>query len=212
MTAKMIGWVCVFSLLFLVGYSQTGNEGKLILFNGKIISFQKARIAGNKILYQLPNHTKKDTSVHKKRKIDDVFSIEYASGEEKMMYIPDTAFGGELAVNEMRMFIKGQQDAWMYYHKPMPAIGGFAAGFAGSYFGFYSVLAPALYLTAVGAKTPKIDKLKSVHADIEKNWQNADYVAGFQKKAKDKNIINGAKGALLGLIAGLITFHFVLAK
>jgi hypothetical protein len=126
--------------------------------------------------------------------------------------MPDTSFNGELNLDEMRMFINGEQDAIAFYNTRLSAIGGFATGISGSILAYYSVIVPAIYLTAVGAKTPKIEKVTELKANSNVKLQNSEYISGFQKKAKDKNIISGAKGALIGLLAGFITLQLVFGK
>lgn len=209
----------IFSIIYpedterIIFEKSSPEAGKLILYNGKTIPFQKLKLTDTKIFYLSPLKNKNTPEKRfKKRKTDDVYAIKYNDGNEKMLYFPDTAFRGELNVSEMDMFIKGEQDALAFYNKQLPTLGGFASGIGGSYFGFYSVFVPAFYITSLGAKTPKIEKIKELNIPLNTKMQSNEYVAGFQKKAKDKNIINGSKGALLGLVIGLVSLQLLFGK
>ena len=209
----------IFSIIYpddseqIIFEKSSPEAGKIVLFNGKTIPFRKLKLTDTKIFYLSPSMNKDaPEKKFKKRKADDVYTIKYNDGKEKILYLPDTAFRGEMNIAEMDMFIKGEQDALAFYNKRLPAIGGFASGIGGSYFGFYSVFIPAFYITSLGAKTPKIDKIKELNMPLNKKIQNNEYVAGFEKKAKDKNIMNGSKGALLGLIIGLVSLQILFGK
>ena len=47
----------------------------------------------------------------KKINIDEVFSINHADGREQVLYYADSLYPDEYSLEEMRYYIKGEQDA-----------------------------------------------------------------------------------------------------
>jgi len=67
---------------------------------------------------------------------------------------------GDFRVDQMRMFILGEQDAMKYYKNDINKVGGFLFGAGSVYFGFYGIIGPALYSTVVGSFSPNMESKK----------------------------------------------------
>src|SRR6187401_1849194 len=141
---KMLGFFFAFLLSLSLFAQETGSQGgTLLLINGKTIPFKLIESNGYDLVYRTP------APKNKLKKIDPerVFSIQYIDGSERVIFQRDTLDPLEFTVEEMRLFIKGEQDADRLYHNNLNKVGGFAAGVVSSYFGFYDVIGSPIYAT-----------------------------------------------------------------
>jgi hypothetical protein len=139
-------------------------------------------------------------SKEKKRNVDKfrVFSIVKNDGTEQIIYEPDTSY--DLSVDQMRIYIEGEQAAIKYYHKPGNVVAGVIAGVAGSYFTFYGLPVPVLYGAIAGRISPKV----KVPADaIYPNQKTEEFREGYKRKGKDiktrQTLISGLIGFALSV-------------
>ncbi len=91
----------------------TSFEGKVTLVNDTVLEYEI------------------ETSKKIKFKVADsktIFSIVYASGQEQIIYKPDSLKEGELSVEEMRYFIQGLTEANNTYKTTGTIIAGAAIG------------------------------------------------------------------------------------
>jgi hypothetical protein len=177
---------------------ETQQGGNLLLINGKIIPFKLIESNGYDLVYRTPDPKNKLKKIDPER----VFSIKYMDGSERVIFQRDTLDPLEFTVDEMRLFIKGEQDADRLYHNNLNKVGAFAAGVVSSYFGFYGVIGPPLYASVFGAFTPKVEKIKGVDTELIKI---PEYREGFEKKARDRKIRNMLISGFIGFAAGAIT-------
>jgi hypothetical protein len=176
--------------------------GNLLLVNGKIIPFKLIESNGYDLVYRTPDPKNKLKKIDPER----VFSIKYIDGSERVIFQRDTLDPLEFTEDEMRLFIKGEQDADRLYHNNLNKVGAFTAGVVSSYFGFYGVIGPPLYATFFGAFTPKVEKIKGVDTELIKI---PEYREGFEKKARDRKIRNMLISGFIGFAAGAITISVV---
>ena len=196
--------VCIVYLLsnFSLHAQETPQGGTLLLINGKTIPFKLIESNGYDLVYRTPDPKNKIKKIDPER----VFSIQYINGTERVVFQRDTLDPLEFTEEEMRMFIKGEQDADRLYHNNLNKVGGFAAGFVSSYFGFYGVIGPPIYATFFGAFTPNVKKIKGVDPELLKV---SEYREGFEKKARDRKIRNGLISGFIGFAVGVITFSVI---
>jgi hypothetical protein len=139
----------ILSAIALSGFAQD----TLQLINGKKIIVSSLTLQENDISYRKAN-----SGVVKKIKNFRVFSVLYKDGTEKVVFTSDSLDPMDFKVDEMRNFVKGEQDAsHLYRTYVVPAIGvvvGAASGLAA----FYGIIGPPLYATALGYSTPNVDK------------------------------------------------------
>ena len=202
--ASLLGVLFAFSL-FAQDSTQTiqdsSQAGSLLLINGKLIPFRYIESNGFDIVYRTPER-------NKLKKIDPerVFAIQYMDGRERVVFQRDTLDPLEFTEEEMRLFIKGEQDASRLYHNNWNKVGGFTAGVASSYFGFYGLVGPFLYTTLFGAFTPNVEKIEGVDPELIKI---PEYREGFEKKARDRKIRNGLISGFIGFAVGSIAFSII---
>lgn len=192
--------------LFLFPYSEIiFAQKKITLLNGKEINSDHVEIQETHLLYQ--KLTKKDSSDLKRIYLGNVFSITYLNGEERVLYKQDTLIGNDFSVEEMRMFITGEQEARQSYHNKLPFVAGFAFGVAGGMFlGVYSFIAPAVGSQIFALGYPNMKN----QAVFEKSLiSNQAFVTGYQKRARQKKINSSLLGGGIGLVLTIITLALI---
>ena len=141
----------IFLALFLFSAAHVIAQDKIILINGDVFEVKNVELKDNKVSFQFLN---KD----KRRKIqpERVFSVQYANGTEQMVFEPDPLDPNDFKPEEMRMFIKGEQDAKLYYHHWGNKIVAAGIGAGAGLLSIYGLVVPALYSTIVGSFSPNV--------------------------------------------------------
>lgn len=153
-----------------------------------------AEVKGDFLIYR-PEGPHKD-GIRKMEKFD-IFSLQFDDGTEQIIYEPDTTYG-DPSVEEAREYVKGEQLADSIYKKPMNLIGGIASGAAGSILVFYAPIVPAVYATTISLFTPHMPK-----SQLEKEVRSEDFIAGYERKARNKKTKSALLGGVIGLGVGL---------
>ena len=190
--------------LFLFSGSSfiTNAQDTIVLLSGKTIIAIGIEVG----MYSVTYH-KTDAGKQKRISPDEVFSIIHIDGTERIIYQRDSLEeGDDYTVEQMRMFIRGEQDAMKYYKNNSNKIAAFACGVGISYFGFYGIVGPAIYSTLIGSFSPDMEKQKVsdpslIHVD--------EYKDGYQRKARDKKIVQSIFYGLAGFAAGVVTYSVV---
>jgi hypothetical protein len=139
----------ILSLICLNGFSQD----TLQLINGNKIVVSTVSVEADDIVYKKPDSGKL-------RKIDPfkVFSILYKDGTERVIFTSDTLDPLDFKVDEMRNFIKGEQQAKLLYKTYLVPSIGLAIGAAPGMLAMYGLVGPPLYATVLGTFSPNIEK------------------------------------------------------
>jgi hypothetical protein len=87
-----------------------------------------------------------------------VFSIIYKEGNERVVFSPDTLDPLDFKVEEMRSFIRGEQDAQLLYKNNLVRVIGLGVGAGSGLLAIYGLVGPPLYSTVLGAFSPNIEK------------------------------------------------------
>ena len=176
---------------------EEANPGVILLISGKEIPFRSVESTGYDLVYRTAGTTDK----LKKIDPDRVFSLRYMDGTERVIFRRDTLDPLDFTEEEMRMFIKGEQDGGRLYHNTWNHITGFSAGGLSSFFGFYGLVGPFLYSTVYSSFTPNVHKIKGVDPELIKI---PEYREGFEKKARDRKIRNTLVSGFVGFATGII--------
>ena len=150
------------SLLFLAGHALYAQD-TLVLISGKIIVVSSVSIDENSIAYRKI----KPGSKLKKITIDRVFAVNYSDGNEKVVFQTDSLDPLDFTVDQMRNFIKGEQDARRIYHKHYAKVGGLIVGGASSYYAFYGIIGPPIYASIVQLFNPNVEKILTFNVSGE---------------------------------------------
>jgi len=187
----------VMILLSVVGYGQ----GTILFLNGKEKRYKTAEVRDEYVVYQPEN---KEGSWKRRADRYNVFALVRDNGTELVLYSPDTVYGQDPSVEEMRDFIRGEQMADAEFKKPLNLIGGLGAGLAGSVAGFYGIPVPVMYAAIAGRFTPEFPKHLAAgnHSDA--------FIEGYRKKSRNikinKTLLGGGVGFAVGLSALIIVF------
>ena len=161
-------------------------QDTIILITGRTFIVKSVEIGEYSIAYQKID--KKDPSAKTRvRNIDPerVFAVHFKNGTEKVVFQTDTFDTADFTVEEMRKFIKGEQDAREFYHNQSPKILGLAVGAGSSIFTFYGLIGPPLFSTILGSFSPNVDKKLSFKVN-----GSAATIAGLE----EPNVFNNSMG------------------
>ena len=176
------------------------------LMNGRTVEGKVISIQQSVLRYE---SKKKNKTRIVEMETDRIFSILYGDGHSQVLYKQDSQNGGYISVEEMRYFILGEQDAYRGYKAPFTTIFGFAAGVAGGGYLPFSLGIPFAY-TGLNA-LPKI-RIKRKTVSNPDYLTKETYIMGYERVARNKKIQNAVKGSVVGLVAGVTTFMFILNK
>lgn len=140
---------------------------------------------------------------------EDVFSVTYPSGDEKVYYAFDEPMGDILQENEMRAYVYGERDAraalsgkgWFYGGLAVGAISGYALRTS-----VVSLAVPPVF--ALAANIPIIHIKERYIADKAYQY-NENYALGFEKYARGKNTIEALKGSAIGTVLGIVAYAII---
>jgi len=183
-------------LLFIL--TQAYCQQKIVLLNGKEIEIKSFVVRTEQITFKkIVNGKEKKRSVDRFR----VFSIVNPDSTEQMIYEPDTFY--DMTIDQMRLFIQGEQAAMKYYRKPGNVIGGFLSGVVGSYFTFYGLPVPLLYGTVMGRISPKV---RLPDDAIYPDQKTEEFREGYKRKGRD---IKTRQTVFAGLVGFALSVTFL---
>lgn len=174
----------------------------MLLMNGKEIIANSHFFEGTRIRY-IPFDEKTQKSKYINRY--SVFSIKDNTGYENVLYLPDSSYG-DPTIDELRWFIKGEQIAMKYYHKPGIIWSSLGIGAAAGLLSFYGTPVPFLYSTIIGRHNPSIQFPKDEF--IEGAGLEA-FNLGYEKKARNIKIRQSLVWGYIGFGVSLSTLIIV---
>lgn len=175
------------------------NSDQILLASGIIINADVDTLDTLNLYYSI---TKKNGKVkYKSVELERVFSYTDEKGKEHVKYVADADY---FTVDEMRDFIKGEQDA-LRVHKsnwvwlvvtPVSAVGTFAL--ARTSVAAFAVPPASMILSLIPPY-----KIKQDQVDLTEVKYPDAYSMGYQKAAKGRRVIKATFAALLGGAVGL---------
>jgi hypothetical protein len=195
-------------ILPLLALTRVGAaQDKILLMNGQTI---EAKVIGQSTLeVRYLERTRKGLR-ERAEPTANVFSVSDSLGRERIWYFHDTIVGNDLTVDQMRWYIKGEQDAREGYKPWLPLLGGFVVG-AGATAGFdlevNSLLIPPLYAGLMA--------LPRVHITFgsvrDPRMEGNDYYAmGYAKTGRTKRVVRSLLTSAAGVVTGLALRQFVI--
>jgi hypothetical protein len=186
------------------GYSQEDKD-TIVLLNGDRVIASVIDTTNGVTSFKNPKNPKKNFIIEN----DRIFSINNPKGEN-IIYAYDTVIGNEFTIDEMRYFIRGEQDADKGFKAPGAFWGNLAlaagAGVTGS---FLSPVPPFVFVALVGA--PKVNIKKETVSNLE-YLNHTTYLMGYERVARKKRKIKSLIGGGIGLSVGLGTFFILKAN
>lgn len=186
----------------------TKGQNYIHLMNGQII--ETPRLLGQSTLEVRYLEKKKDRLIERAEPTESVFSVVDSLKREKIWYFQDTLFGNDFTVDQMRFYIKGEQDARAGYKPIWPMIGGFA-GSAGLVIGLdLEVMAIPIPLVYAGLMSfPRVHVTKGSLTDPL--LEGDDYYAyGYGRAGKGKRVMKCLWSSLAGVAVGLAVRQLII--
>lgn len=188
-------------LLFIVLSGPTANaQDHILLMNGQVIN---AQVVGQSTLEVRYLAKRKGSLLERREPTENVFSVTDSLGRERIWYFHDTIFGNDLTVDQMRWFIKGEQDARAGYKPFWPMVGGFVAG-AGLTIGLdlevLSLAVPPLYAGAMA-----LPRVHVTRGSITDPLMEGDpyYATGYATVGRSKRVLRTLLSTAVGTAVGL---------
>ena len=144
----------LYTLFFIYLYQTVAAQDTLLLINGRKIIVSTVDLHDYTIAYRSIKTGSKLKTIDPGR----VFSVIYKDGNERLIYQPDSLDPIDFKVDEMRDFIKGQQDGRKLYHNSLIKVAGIGIGAGCGLLGFFGIIGPPLYSTIIGSYSPNVEK------------------------------------------------------
>src|SRR5258705_4567528 len=163
----------VFILFMMLSWKASFSQDVLTLYNGRKIYTKIVEVNSESIIYK---HSTNAKERNKSILLERVFAVE-TNGKEEVLYKPDAMNPDMFTLEEMRMFIKGEQEAMRFYEKNSLKVASVVVGIASGYFGiFYVLIIPPLFTTIVGSISPNMSKQKVTDPSL---LSNPDFTEGY---------------------------------
>ncbi len=193
--------------LALGAHAQSNKMDRILLMNGQTIDAQVVGQSTLEVRYLIATGR---GLRERAEPTENVFSVTDTLGREKIWYFHDTVFGNDLKVQEMRWFIKGEQDARQGYRPIWPMVGGFAAG-AGLTIGLdlemNSMLIPPIY-----AAVMVLPRVHVTRGSITDPLMEGDehYAYGYAKVGRTKRVVRSLLSTFAGVGVGLAVRQLII--
>lgn len=199
--------ILVFWMVLLVNsiFSQEKKDTVLLL-SGESIPGKVVRVDNENVVMKESENVVQEFNIDRER----VFSYTTPASGEKVLYSYDTLVGNYFTIDEMRYFIRGEQDGRKGF-KARPAfysnlVIGAAGGITGS---FFFPIPAFTFAILVGIPKVKINK-NTVRRQEDLN--HIPYVMGYERMARRNRKIQALIGGGIGIVAGLGTFLILQAS
>ncbi len=192
-------------LITFIASKSFSQSDTILMLNGNIVITNIIDTTGGSVSFKNPKHPNKNIVLDN----DRIFSITNSKGEF-LYYVFDSIIGNEFTIDEMRYFIKGEQDAEKGFKARGAFWGGFAIGYGSGILGtFLSPVAPFAFSLLVGI--PKIKIKKGTVSNLE-NLTQESYVMGYERVARGKRKLKSLVGGGIGLGLGIGSFAVLKAN
>ena len=193
---KLYLFIISLFLLNIIRVSAQENKDTILLLNGVEITTTVYDTLFGLVRFKDPKPDKDPVEMES----SDIFSIRNSKGEF-IKYVYDSAGDNNLTIDEMRYYIKGEQDAQKGF-KPHGAFWtnvliGAASGATGV---FYCPIPPFLFTALCGATKVKIKH--STVSNLE-YLKHDTYVMGYEHVARGKRKLKSLLGGGYGLVGGI---------
>lgn len=177
-----------------------GSGDRILLMTGKIID---GRVTGQDTQYIYYDYERSSGKVvTRKLDLERVFSITDSISNERLIYSMDTVIGNYFTVDEMRLYIKGEQDAMQYYDAYWAIWVGVPLTAGVGYVLSHNILVFAVpFLYVVGSSIPKY-RLTEKRVSSTDLLTEPAYVLGYERTARGKRLFKSLASGLVGTAIG----------
>lgn len=198
----------LFYLLLFLLVRPCEAQDKILLMNGELI---QAKVIGQSTLEVRYLETRKNGSIRERAEpTEEVFSVTDSLGHERIWYFHDTVFGNDLTVEQMRWFLKGEQDARKGYKPIWPMIGSFATG-AGLVLGLNWEM-NGLFVPPITAGIMAAPRVHVTPGSITDPLMEGDpyYATGYARVGRSKRVVRCLIASFVGVGVGLAVRQLVI--
>jgi hypothetical protein len=181
---------------------------RILLMNGQIV---EARVLGQSSLeVRYLEFGKNGRTKERDEPTENVFSVTDTLGKERVWYFQDTIFGNDLSVQEMRWFVKGEQDARAGYKPRIATWGGFLAG-AGLSIAL-NLEVNALFLPPVYAGAMALPRVHVTRGSLTDPYLEGEpnYAWGYAKVGRTKRVVRSLISTAAGIAVGVGIRQFII--
>lgn len=181
---------------------------RILLMNGQII---EARVLGQSTFeVRYLEIGKNSKQKERAEPTENVFSVTDSLGHERVWYFHDTVFGNELTVQEMRWFIKGEQDAQAGYKPRIATWGGFLVGAGASI--ALNLEVNALFIPPVYAAAMALPRVHVTRGSLTDPYLEGEpnYAYGYAKVGRTKRVIRSLISTAAGIAVGVGVRQFII--
>lgn len=185
----------------IVAFAQVpSGPDRILLMNGQVIETRVLGQSSLEVRYQDAN--RKGLLRERSEPTSSVFSVTDSLGRERLWYFHDTIFGNDLTIEQMRWFIKGEQDARIGYKPLWPLLGGFALG-AGLTMAL-DLEVNALLLPPLYAGIMAMPRVHVTFGSVRDPYMEGNdfYALGYAKVGRGKRVVRSLISTAVGVVTG----------
>lgn len=194
--------------MILLANSLFSQEKKdtILLLNGDLIPCKVIRVDNDNVVMKESENVVREFNIDRER----IFSYSTTASGEHILYTYDTLQGNYFTIDEMRYFIRGEQDGKKGFKARPPFYTNLLIGAAGGITGSFFFPIPAFtFAILVGIPKVKINK-NTVRRPEDLN--HIPYIMGYERMARRNRKIQALVGGGIGIVAGLGTFLILQAS
>ncbi|MBK9177231.1 MAG: hypothetical protein IPM46_13040 [Flavobacteriales bacterium] len=181
---------------------------RVLLMNGQII---ETRVLGQSTLeVRYQEFGKNGRTKERSEPTENVFSVTDSLGRERIWYFQDTVFGNDLSIQEMRWFIKGEQDARAGYRPRVAQWGGFLFGAGASI--ALNLEVNALFLPPVYGAAMILPRVHVTRGSLSDPYLDGEpnYAYGYAKVGRSKRVVRSLISTAAGIVVGVAVRQLVI--
>jgi hypothetical protein len=198
------------SLPLAIGALAMGLQAQdsILLMNGQIIPAKV--IAQSTLEIRYKEFGRNGKVKERSEPTEHVFSVTDSLGRERVWYFHDTLFGNDLTVDQMRYYIKGEQDARLGYKPFWPMLGGFVAG-AGLTIGL-NLETNAMMLPPIYAGAMALPRVHVTPGSVRDPYMEGEdnYAMGYARVGRGKRVVRTLLSTAAGVAVGLAVRQLVI--
>lgn len=181
---------------------------RILLMNGQII---ETRVLGQSTLeVRYQEFGRNGRTKEQSEPTENVFSVTDSLGRERIWYFQDTVFGNDLSIQEMRWFIKGEQDARSGYRPRVAQWGGFLFGAGASI--ALNLEVNALFLPPVYGAAMILPRVHVTRGSLSDPYLDGEpnYAYGYAKVGRSKRVVRSLISTAAGIVVGVAVRQLVI--
>lgn len=180
----------------------------ILKMSGHEIDCKITEVNDFEVRYEVKNKRGKVKTLSNPR--SDIFSITPKDSTEQVFYSQDTFIGDDFTVQEMRVYIAGEQDALAGYDPRPTTYVGYGLGATGGYLAEGGLITPMI-IPITYTLFQLVPKVKIREKTISNPAHRFDeiYAMGYESVARSRKILGGLKGSSIGAVAGVVVYFII---